>query len=136
MRRFSGFALLGALLIAGLSCGHDSAGPSGPGQLRVRLTSPASNVGVDTAIVFTITGPAALTSATVPAGIRLFQQPLGGTSTRFALIGRLTNGATILTVGIPDMKVLAQYSGSIQGVATPSFQLRALPGGYALALIR
>ncbi|HEX9218510.1 MAG TPA: hypothetical protein VF864_16170, partial [Gemmatimonadales bacterium] len=112
----------------------DSTGPSGPGQLKVRLTSP--NSGLDSAIVFTITGPAPLTSATAGTGLRAFQQPLGGTSTEFALVGLLTNGATILTIGVSDMRALAQYSGSIQGVATPSYQLRSLPSGYALALTR
>ncbi len=95
MKRLWGFALVAALLVTGLSCG-DSTGPSGPGQLKVRLTSP--NSGLDSAIVFTITGPAPLTSATAGTGLRAFQQPLGGTSTEFALVGLLTNGATILTL--------------------------------------
>ena len=135
MKRVAGFLLAGALLAAGLSCGGDGTGP-GPGELKVRLTSPAANSGLDSAIAFTITGPAALTSATAGTGLRLFQQPLGGTSTRFAIIGRLTNGATILTIGVPNIRDLSQYSGSIQGVAMPNFELRALPGGYALALTR
>ena len=67
---------------------------------------------------------------------RLFQQPLGGTSTRFALIGQLTAGATILTIGIQDLGELSQYNGTIAGVAMPNYTLRILPGGYALALTR
>jgi len=86
--------------------------------------------------VFTITGPAALTSAVPGAGLRLFQQPLGGTSTRFALTGRLATGATILTIGVQDLGALSQYSGAITGVAMPNYTLRTLPGGYALALTR
>ena len=86
--------------------------------------------------MFTITGPAALTSAVPGAGLRLFQQPFGGTSTRFALIGQLTTGATILTIGIKDLGELSQYSGTITGVAMPNYTLRILPGGYALALTR
>jgi len=132
-RGLLGHALLATLLVAGLSCG-DSTGPSGPGQLKVRLTS--TNSGLDSAIAFTITGPAPLTSATAGAGLRLFQQPLGSTATRFAITGQLTNGATILTIGVANIGDLAQYTGTIQGVATPSFQLRVLPGGYALAVIR
>jgi hypothetical protein len=135
MKRVMGFALAGALLATGLSCGGDGNGP-GPGELKVRLTSPTANSGLDSAIALTITGPAALTTVTAAPGLRLFQQPLGGTSTRFAIVGRLTNGATILTIGVTNVRDLSQYSGSIQGVATPSFQLRALPGGYALALTR
>ncbi len=134
MKRLLGAALLAGLIAVGLSCGGDSTRVSGPGELKVRLTSP--NSGLDSAIVFTITGPAALTSAVPGAGLRLFQQPFGGTSTRFALIGQLTTGATILTIGIQDLGELSQYSGTINGVAMPNYTLRILPGGYALALTR
>ena len=134
MKRLLGAALLAGLIAVGLSCGGDSTRVSGPGELKVRLTSP--NSGLDSAIVFTITGPAALTSAVPGAGLRLFQQPLGGTSTRFALIGQLTAGATILTIGIQDLGELSQYNGTITGVAMPNYTLRILPGGYALALTR
>jgi len=134
MKRLFGAALLAGLIAVGLSCGGDSTRVSGPGELKVRLTSP--NSGLDSAIVFTITGPAALTSAVPGAGLRLFQQPLGGTSTRFALIGQLTTGATILTIGIKDLGELSQYNGTITGVAMPNYTLRILPGGYALALTR
>jgi len=134
MKRLLGAARLAGLIAVGLSCGGDSTRVSGPGELKVRLTSP--NSGLDSAIVFTITGPAALTSAVPGAGLRLFQQPFGGTSTRFALIGQLTTGATILTIGIQDLGELSQYSGTINGVAMPNYTLRILPGGYALALTR
>jgi len=107
---------------------------SGPGDLKVQLTSP--NSGLDSAIVFTINGPAALTKAVPGAGLRLFQQPLGGTSTRFALIGRLSTGAVLLTIGVQDISELSQYTGSITGVALPNYNIRPLPGGYALALTR
>ncbi len=134
MKRLWETALLAGLIAVGLSCGGDSTRVSGPGELKVRLTSP--NSGLDSAIVFTITGPAALTSAVPGTGLRLFQQPFGGTSTRFALIGQLTTGATILTIGIKDLGELTQYSGTITGVAMPNYTLRILPGGYALALTR
>lgn len=134
MKRLCAAALLAALVGVGLSCGGDGPTMSGPGNLKVRLTSP--NSGLDSAIVFTITGPASLTSAVAAPGLRLFQQPLGGTSTRFALIGQLNTGATILTIGVQDLGALSQYRGSITGVATPNYALRVLPGGYALALLR
>jgi hypothetical protein len=134
MKRLFGAALLAGVLAVGLSCGGNDPTVSGPGALQVRLTSP--NSGLDSAIVFTITGPAALTTAVPGVGLRLFQQPLGGTSTQFALVGQLTNGATILTIGVSDLAALSQYSGSITGVALPNYSLRILPGGYALALTR
>lgn len=134
MKRLLGMAIIAGAMLVGLSCGGDGPiQPSGPGELKVRLTSPAANA--DSAIVFTITGPAPLTSVTVGTGLRLFQQPLGGTSTRFALTGLMTNGATILTIGVPDIGALSQYSGSVDGVAQANYQLRSLPG-YALALTR
>src|SRR5437879_13719083 len=116
MKRFVGAALLAGLIAVGLSCGGDATKVSGPGELKVRLTSP--NSGLDSAIVFTITGPAALTSAIPGTGLRLFQQSLGGTSTRFALIGQLNTGATILTIGVQDLGALSQYTGAITGAAT------------------
>jgi len=134
MKRLLGVALVAGVLFVGLSCGGGDPTASGPGDLQVRLTSP--NLGVDSAIVFTISGPAALTSATVGTGLRLFQQPLGGTTTRFALAGLLTNGVTMLTIGVTDIGALSQYTGTVNGVALPNYQLRALPGGYALALTR
>ncbi|HMG18688.1 MAG TPA: hypothetical protein VK573_08190 [Gemmatimonadales bacterium] len=133
MNRLSLVAIVAAVALMGLSCGGDGPVQSGPGVLKVRLTAPAANA--DSAIVFTITGPAPLTSVTVGTGLRLFQQPLGGTSTRFALTGLMTNGATILTIGVPDIGALSQYSGSVDGVAQANYQLRSLPG-YALALTR
>ena len=134
MKRLFTAVLLAGLIGVALSCGGDGPTMSGPGELKVRLISP--NSGLDSAIVFTITGPAALTSAVAAPGLRLFQQPVGGTSTRFALIGQLNNGATILTIGVQDLGALSQYSGSITGVAVPSYALRVLPGGYALAVLR
>ena len=134
MKRLFGTALLGVIALAGgLSCGGDATA-SGPGVLQVRLTTPPGTTGVDSAIVFTIVSPTPLTSATAAAGLRLFEQPLG-TTTRFALIGQLTNGATILTIGVQDVSQLSQYAGSVDGVAQANYQLRA-SGGYALAVTR
>ena len=136
MKRFARPALLAMVLIAGLSCGGDGGtGVSGPGVLTIRLTSP--NSGLDSAIVLTITGPTPLTSATAGPGLRLFQPAaLSGTTTKFALVGQLTSGAVIMTIGVQDLAVLSQYHGTIGGVAMPSYQLRQSLAGYALALTR
>jgi len=132
MRRFAAVTALAVLVAAGLSCGKDPVGPQA-GTLLVRLTTP--NSGADSAIVLTIAGPAGLTSATAGTGLRLFQQALGGTTTRFALTGALTANATILTIGVADVNQVSQYSGTIQGVAQPNYQLRSLTG-YSLAVTR
>lgn len=133
MKRLLGFVTVAALMIAGLSCGNDATA-SGPGILKVRLTSP--NSGLDSAVVVTISGPAALTSATAGTGLRLFPQTLGGTTTRFALTGLLSNGATILTIGVSDLGGASQYTGTVDAVALPNFQVRTQLGGYALAVTR
>jgi hypothetical protein len=133
-RAFALTALAAVLAVGGgSSCGKGGTGPVA-GNLQVRLTSP--NSGADSAIVFTITSPAPLTGATAGAGLRLFAQPLGGTSTKFVLTGRLTTATTILTIGVPNVNAAAQYSGTIQGIAQPNYTLRVLPGGYALAIIQ
>jgi hypothetical protein len=134
MKRLPGAALLFAAAMIGLNCSDSTS--STPGELKVRLTTP--NPGADSAIIFTITGPsgAVLTSATPGTGFQLFQQPLTGSTTRFALIGELTQGTVILTIGVPNVREFAQYSGTIEGVVQPDYQLRALPGGYALAITR
>ena len=135
MKRLVGGSLLALVTLVGLSCGGDSTS-SGPGQLNVRLTTP--NSGADSAIVFTITGPpgAVLTSATAGIGMRVFHAPFTGTTTRFAVVGQLTQGAVLLTIGVPNVSEFSQYSGTIEGVAQPNYQLRTLPGGYALAITR
>lgn len=134
MKRLLGLAMLAVAVAGGLSCGGDTTGPKGPGTLQIRLTSP--NSGADSAIVLTITGPAPLTSAAAGVGLRLFPQPLGGTTTRFAITGQLNSGTTILTIGVADVGAVSQYAGTIQGVATPTFQLRPILSAYALAVIR
>ncbi|MGH7530027.1 MAG: hypothetical protein ACREMN_06545 [Gemmatimonadales bacterium] len=132
MKRLCGAAALVGVIVVGLSCG-DGTGPRA-GNLEVRLTSP--NSGLDSAIVLTVTGPEPLTGVTPGTGLRLFQQPLGGTTTRFALTGLLTHNQVILTIGVTDVGAFGQYSASIQGIARPNHLLRTLPGGYALAVTR
>jgi len=130
MKRVYAVAVLAAVVAMGITC-KDGTGPVA-GELNVRLTSP--NSGADSAIVLTIVGPRALTSATPGPGLRLFQQPLGGTTTRFALVGRLNAGATILTIGVDNVNAVSQYAGTIQEVARPDYELRTL-GGYALTVV-
>jgi len=131
MKRVFGVATL-ALLVLGSSCGKGTEPVAG--NLSVRLTS--SNSGADSAIVFTITSPVPLTSATPGTGLRLFAQTLGGTTTRFVLTGQLTTSTTILTIGVADVNAVGQYTGAIEGVAQPNYALRTLPGSYLLTVIR
>ncbi len=125
----AGRILLLAVLVAGVAtCGKSSTGPTA-GTVKVQLTTP--NTG-DGAIVLSVTGPAALTSATAGGGVRVFAQPLG-TTTKFALTGTLTTGVTILTVGITDVSQAGSYSATVLQVAASTFQLRNL-AGYSLTV--
>ena len=134
MNRLIGVAILAGALFTALSCGGDGGTDTGPGVLQVKLTSPVANA--DSAIELTITGPAAPTGATAAMGLRLFQDPgASGTTRHYALTGRLTNGATILTINVADVSAFAQYHGTIDGVSQANYQLRVL-NGYALALTR
>jgi len=133
MKRLLAGAALAAIVLVVVTCGDD--GPVGPvaGTLSVRLTSP--NTGADQAILLTVTGPTALTSATAGSGLRLFQPPLGGPETRFALVGRVSTGVTILTIGVEDVGRVNEYSAAIEGVSRADYQLRSLTG-YELTVGR
>lgn len=111
------------------SCGLDTTAPVA-GVLRVNLVTP--NGGTDGAILFTVSGPAVLASATAGAGLRLFAQSLG-TTNHFAVTGPLSSG-TIVTIGVADVNRAGSYRATIQGVAATSFQLRALTG-YSLSVV-
>lgn len=133
MKRSFGLATLAAVVALGVRCSdHGPIGPAG-GTLNVRLTSP--NSGGDQAILLAVTGPTALTSAAAGAGLQLFPQPLGGTTTRFALVGPLNTGATILTIGVADVSRVSAYRATIDGIAQPDYQLRSLDG-YGLTIER
>jgi hypothetical protein len=119
MKRLAWIAILGAAL----ACSDNPT----PGVLKVNLTTP--NSGGDGAILLTVTGPGVPVSAVPGAGLRLFTQ-LFTTTSRFALTGTLTSG-TILTIEVPDVGKASAYTATIQQVATPTYQLRALTG-YSL----
>ena len=127
MSRLTGTVALLVLLGATLTC-RDGTGPVA-GVLKVDLTTP--NSGGDGAILLTVTGPAALTSATPGTGLRLFAQRLG-TTTRFALTGTLAQG-TILTIGVPNLGQASQYVATVQSVAARSYDLRSI-AGYSLTV--
>lgn len=129
MKRLAGWLLV-ALALGGAGSCSESIRPLA-GVLAVSLTTP--NAGADDAILFSVTGPQALTSVTAGPGLRVFPQPLS-TTTRFAVTGTLTNGA-VITIGVADTRQAAQYAATVQAVATPAFQLRPLTG-YALTVSR
>ena len=133
MRRVSRTAAFGAALAVaalGPACGE----PTGPraGTLAVTLATP--NAGQDGAILFTVTGPAALTASAAPAGLRVFHESFGTTSTTFIVTGTL-DGGTILRIGVEDLRAVGQYAVVIQQVSAADYALRPLTG-YSLTVAR
>jgi hypothetical protein len=122
--------LIVALALAGASgCGDGGGGPVA-GTLTISLTTP--NAGADGAILLSVTGPQALTSMTAGTGLRAFSQTLS-TTTRVAVTGTLASDA-LITVGVADVRKVAQYTATIQAVAASAdFTLRPLTG-YALTV--
>lgn len=126
-------ALTAALgLVAGVSC-NDANEPVA-GTLRVRLTMPAASSGLDAAILFTVAGPTPPVSAAAGTGLREFHEPLAAT-TKYAVTGTLTSGATILTFRVDDVR--QRHTATIQQVAMSSgYQLRTSLNGYSLLVTR
>ncbi|HEX4627962.1 MAG TPA: hypothetical protein VH137_04150, partial [Gemmatimonadales bacterium] len=98
------------------------------------------NPGADGAILLvvkspmTVLGPSVPTSVSAASGLRVFSlTPLAATS-RFAVTGPLPNGA-ILTIGVPDVSRVSQYSVAIQDVAANDYTLRPL-AGYSLTIAK
>jgi len=117
--------------VTGVSCGDGTTGPVA-GTLTVRLSTPSA--GPDGAIMLTIVGPVAITSAEAPSGLRVFHNGFGTNATSVAVTGTLPTGP-ILTIGVTDISQAAQYTAVIQQVAAADHQLRAL-AGYALTIER
>jgi len=121
--------LLALALGVVFACSNDTAPTAG--LLTVNLITP--NSGGDGAILLTISGPAALTSASPATGLRLFSQPPLGAANHFVLTGTLTGG-TLLTIGVADVARASAYTATIQQVATPTSQLRPFLTGYSLTV--
>jgi hypothetical protein len=132
MRRRRGGWIIAVAFTVLAGCGKDTSGPVA-GPLHVKLTSP--NSGQDSAMVLTVRGPSALTSAVAAPGLRVFSQTLGPT-TKVAIVGRLNGGAVLLTIGVSDVGQVGRYSAVIDAVARPDYQLRSSLSGYALSVTR
>src|SRR2546425_12289135 len=105
MKRLGRWLLVALALGGAGSCSSDAGTGPVAGVLIVSLTTP--NAGSDGAIQFRFTGPLAPTSITAAAGLRGFSQPLT-IVTRFAVTGKLTNGA-VVTIGGADTRKVNPY---------------------------
>lgn len=127
--------LVGAALLAlGPSC-TDSVGPVVT-ELKVRLSLRSPSSEPDSAVLVTVKGPAPLRSARAAPGLQVFYSAFGADSTRFAVTGRLVNGADVLFVGIEDVRQAGQYTAWVDQVAAPNYALRPAIGDYQLTLHR
>lgn len=122
---------LGLLLAVpfGVTCGGDGTGPVG-GTLAVRLATPTADP--DGAILFTVSGPAGVTGASAPPGLRVFTDSLGSTTVTFAVTGALSAGR-ILTLEVGDVNQASRYAATVLQVAAPDYRLRPL-AGYSLTV--
>ena len=127
MKRFGLVLVLGLVL----ACSQDTAPTAG--ILNVSFSTP--NAGGDGAVLLSITGPQALTSAAAASGLTLYS--LGapyGTTNRFIIVGTLPS-STILTIGVADVSKSSSYTVSISQVAATDNSLRSLVG-YSAAITR
>jgi hypothetical protein len=120
-----GLALVAAAAI-GIACG-DSTDPPVPGQLSVTLTTPNTD---DGGLLFTVSGP--VSSATTANATHELYWRLATGETRVLVFGNLTSGP-ILTLNVPDIGALEQYSATVLEVADRSNDVRSTVSGYALA---
>ena len=102
-----------------------------PAVLSVRLSVPVARN--DSGIVFSIAGPTRV-RGTSTAGMLLFQRDGLNLTTRFAVVGPLSSGATLLTFPVSDVRSAGAYNAVIEAVTGSDGQLRALPDGYAITI--
>ncbi|HET9294517.1 MAG TPA: hypothetical protein VFO06_09510 [Gemmatimonadales bacterium] len=126
-RRLASLVLVG---LAGLGCGGDGGGPSGPepGVLRVTLVTPNAD---DGAIMLEMTGNVDSIEAATPYEM-FMARPTAG-MTRVILTGDLTDGL-LLRVHVPDVTTEAPPGIQILQVAARDSYLQRPLGGYGLVV--
>lgn len=117
-----------------LACGGGGSEPNEPlpGVLTVSLTTPNAD---DAALLLTLTGPAAPSAVTAadPA-LRVFLAGPPGPATSLVVTGAMTDGA-ILTLQVPDVRQVKEYTATLVEVASTTYQVRPLTG-YRLRVSR
>jgi len=128
LRRVAMAASVGLLL----AC----SGTTGPvaGTLRVNLADP--NNGQDGALLLVLSAPVVTTSVAVEAGLTLWGAPVTTANATLVLTGTVSTG-TILTLQVDDINKVAQYSATLQQVASSSdYSLRLPLAGYSLTVTK
>jgi hypothetical protein len=118
--------LLGSLsVLAG--CSHETTGPTA-GALTANLTTPNND---DGAVLFTVSGGPV--DSVVAGGHRVYSAILDATSLRVVVIGDVSSGA-LATIYIPDTRLAANYSVTVNQVAASASYAQRDPASYALSL--
>jgi hypothetical protein len=125
MRLFLWTSLMAASVLL-LSCGDSTPSEPGPeedpipGWLRIRLISPNSD---DGGILFTVAGGQV---DSIRSGFPdLYVSPGSTTSRQVLVAGNLATGGVVAELLVPNVKVVANYTATVQQVAArATFQQR------------
>ena len=121
--------LAGAALTA---CGDDTAEPPIPGSLLLSVTTPATD---DGAIMVRVTGPGIMGVQPTSSGQDLFWRLSSEDEVRAIVIGAVQTGP-LLTVQVPDVNRVEEYTAQVGEVAAESDAIRSALTGYSLSLTR
>lgn len=132
-RIFATVTLLAALGV-GAACSDypGGGGPTQPGTLTLRLTTPHDD---DGAIVFELSGPPVDDATAAGASLRLFTRRVNDATIRGAVLGTLANGA-VVALQVPDVDAVAEYTVRVLEVADRGDALRDDLTGYVIAVTR
>jgi hypothetical protein len=133
-RIFATVTLLAAVLV-GAACSDypGGGGPTQPGTLTLRLTTPHDDD--DGAIMFELSGPPVDNATAAGASLRLLTRKVDDATIRGAVLGTLANGA-VVTVHVSDVNAVAQYTARVLEVADRQDVLRDDLTGYVLVVTR
>lgn len=121
--------LLPILLVAGLATCKGTE-PAGPGWLNVRLTSPTTD---DGGVMFVVRGGSIdSVRSTFPDA---FTSRVSATEWKVIVVGNVAS-TVVARVWVPDLDASAQYSATVEQVASGvTYEQRAV-GGYAIGIER
>lgn len=127
-RRWGGAALSLLLLSVAAGCGDENTmSPPRPGTALVSMTAP-SETG---AVLITIAGPGLSSAQGAGATTEVSWRLASSTELRAVVAGRLVSGP-LLSIPVPDLGRLDEYSGAVVEAADRSGRLHASPGSYEL----
>ena len=123
------------LLLAAVTltaCGDDSAEPPIPGSLLLSVTTPATD---DGAIMVRVSGPGIMGVQPTSSGQEMFWRLASEDEARAIVIGAVQTGP-LLTIQVPDVNRVAEYTAEVGEVAAESDAIRAALTGYSLSVTR